>query len=61
MHLPFLLFPVKVYLSLANNGLTGDIPSELGLLTKLSTLELHGNELTGIVPTELGNLSLLGK
>ena len=43
-----------------DNGLTGTVPSEMGLLTKLTTLLLHGNELSGFVPSELGDLVMLG-
>lgn len=52
---------ITAVLLLNDNGLTGEIPSELGQLTKLSTLQLHGNELSGMVPTEVGKLRLLGK
>ena len=47
--------------------MTGEIPTELGNLSKPLVLEgnlhdavaLHGNQLTGEIPTELGNLSNL--
>ena len=39
--------------------MTGDIPTELGSLSNLETLNLGGNQLTGDIPTELGNLSNL--
>ena len=36
-------------------GLTGPVPTELGLLTKLSgTFDLSSNKLTGRIPRELG-------
>ena len=57
-HLTWLVLAV---LLLNNNGLTGEIPTEIGLLTKLSALLLSGNELSGMVPTEMGQLTLLGK
>jgi len=42
---------------LLRTGLTGSIPSELGLLSPLlSSLNLNGNQLTGTVPTELSSL-----
>jgi hypothetical protein len=48
-------------LSLGINALTGTIPTELGLLTKLTLLDLSENQLTGTVPTSLASLPLLGK
>ena len=44
-------------LSLDDNQLTGEIPTELGNLSNLTTLILNGNQLTKGIPTELGNLS----
>jgi hypothetical protein len=32
------------------------IPTQLGLLSRLQTLELMGNQLRGVIPSELGNL-----
>ena len=50
----------RVYgLVLEWNGLTGEIPKELGGLTYLKRLELGNNKLTGEIPMELGNLSNL--
>ena len=48
-----------VYIDLADNGLTGEIPSELGDLTGLVGLYLSYNDLTGGIPAELGNLANL--
>lgn len=45
-----------VGLHLHNQGLTGVIPSELGMLTGLETLDLSHNRLTGAIPSELGSL-----
>ena len=41
------------------NGLSGEIPPELGSLANLEELHLHHNRLTGEIPPELGNLSNL--
>ena len=48
-----------VGLSLPENGLTGEIPSELGGLADLTWLNLNQNELRGEIPSELGNLANL--
>ena len=42
---------------LDNTPLTGTIPSEIGLLTKLYYLSLSNTTLKGTIPTELGKLS----
>ena len=38
-------------LELSNSGLEGEIPSEIGLLTNLTGLNLAGNYFTGSIPT----------
>ena len=43
-------------LSLPNNGLTGEIPREVGSLSSLLGLWLSGNVVRGEIPPELGNL-----
>lgn len=43
-------------LDLADNGLEGEIPPELGDLTELRQLSLTRNRLSGQIPPELGNL-----
>ena len=48
-----------IELDLGDKGLSGEIPSELGSLSNLTTLHLYGNELSGEIPAELGNLSNL--
>ena len=45
-----------VGLSLPENGLTGEIPSELGSLVNLTWLNLKNNQLRGGIPSELGSL-----
>ena len=46
-------------LYLPYNGLTGEIPPELGNLANLEQLWLYGNGLMGEIPPELGNLANL--
>lgn len=46
-------------LELERDGLTGEIPPELGQLASLRVLWLPSNELTGRIPPELGQLSNL--
>ena len=46
-------------LSLANNGLKGSLPGELGLLDQLTELHLAVNDLSGSLPDNLGSLTLL--
>lgn len=44
------------YLSLSNNNLIGNIPTQIGNLTNLTTLSLSSNDLSGAIPIEIGNL-----
>jgi DNA-binding SARP family transcriptional activator/Leucine-rich repeat (LRR) protein len=46
-------------LDLHENGLSGSIPREIGLLTNLSVLNLEFNQLSGGIPPELGTLRRL--
>ncbi len=48
-------------LVLFDDGLSGELPAELGSLSNLTELHLRGNELTGEIPPELGNLPNLYK
>jgi hypothetical protein len=52
----FVVEPV-VEINLSENQLTGNIPSELGLLITLEELDLSGNKLTGKIPSEIGSLT----
>ena len=45
-------------LELAENGLSGEIPSELGNLANMLKLDLSSNQLTGQIPDELGMINL---
>ena len=40
-----------------NSSLTGTIPTQFGLLTKLIELKLNNNDLGGSVPSQLGLLT----
>ena len=48
-----------LWLGLTDNGLTGEIPAELGKLANLERLHLYSNRLTGEIPAELGKLANL--
>ena len=48
-----------IQLLLSSNELSGTIPSSLGSLTHLRTLDLSSNELSGTVPSSLGSLTHL--
>ena len=49
-----------IELHLAENLLSGQIPTELGNLSNLTgSVDLWGNQLTGTIPSEIGNLSNL--
>tara|TARA_B100001287_G_scaffold230561_1_gene201185 strand:+ start:515 stop:904 length:390 start_codon:yes stop_codon:yes gene_type:complete len=43
-------------LILNDKELSGHIPSEIGNLINLTSLDLHSNQLTGPIPPEIGNL-----
>lgn len=43
-------------LNLENNGLTGTLPQELGLLNELTLISLHGNQLDGDMPSDVCEL-----
>ena len=51
--------PLLSSLVLEGNQLTGGIPTALGNLTNLVTLDLGSNQLGGGVPASLGNLTKL--
>ena len=46
-------------LNVANDGLNGVLPTELGLLTDLTYLSASSNSLSGSIPTQLGQFSKL--
>ena len=43
----------------ASNNLNGNIPTEIGNLTNLTSLQIFDNELTGSIPNTIGNLTNL--
>ncbi len=51
--------PKVTELRLAEKGLSGTLPNEIGRLTDLRVLYLKGNDLTGEIPPELGLLKKL--
>ncbi|RWR97663.1 MDIS1-interacting receptor like kinase 2-like protein [Cinnamomum micranthum f. kanehirae] len=57
---PFASWINLVSLRLHNNLLiNGSIPSEIGVLTNLTQLDLYNNQISGSIPPSLGNLSNL--
>ncbi len=41
------------------DGISGTIPTQLGNLTALTTLDISNNQLTGSIPTQIGSLTAL--
>lgn len=54
-----LIFFLAVALWLDSNGMTGTIPTEIGLLTDLASISLTNSTLSGTIPTEIGALTQL--
>lgn len=54
-----LLFFMQSLSLLQNNNISGEIPLELGKLSKLQTLDLSNNGFSGIIPESLGHLTNL--
>jgi hypothetical protein len=46
-------------MNVAFNGISGTLPTEVGLLSSLKVLALDNNNLIGLIPHELGQLSTL--
>lgn len=55
----FSFFPNIVLLQLRRNGLSGNIPSDIGTLSKLIFLDLSSNQISGSVPSSIWNLNQL--
>ncbi|CAK9322375.1 unnamed protein product [Citrullus colocynthis] len=53
------VMPNLVFLSLADNQITGEIPDTVGEMQILQVINLSGNNLTGKIPSTIGNCSLL--
>ena len=52
--------PVFDSLAISGNQFSGSLPSELGILTSLTTMNLAYNEFAGQIPSELENIERLG-
>jgi hypothetical protein len=48
-------------MALLKNDIEGPIPTEFGLLTNMTRLDLQEMSLSGSLPSELGSMSLLSK
>ncbi len=48
-----------MHILLPSHNLSGTLPLDIGLLTKLKTLQLYGNSLTGELPPTMGRLTEL--
>ena len=48
------------YIDFALNDFSGDIPSQLGLLTALTKLSMHQNQQQHAIPSQVGNLVMRG-
>lgn len=59
LYVPTILVRTSDEITLSSNSLTGEIPSEIGLLNKLTDLSLHMNQLSGTIPTSFGLLDSL--
>ncbi|KAK1381317.1 LRR receptor-like kinase family protein [Heracleum sosnowskyi] len=57
--LNFSSFPYLQTLHLSYCRLTGSIPYQIGMLSKLNYLSLHRNNLSGTLPSSVGNLTQL--
>ena len=48
-----------ISISLSGLGMTGSIPTSVGLLSRLNTLDLHSNAIVGVIPSSFGFLDRL--
>lgn len=46
-------------INLSNNNLSGSLPSSIGSLTRLNSLELYNNKISGILPYTIGRMHTL--
>mmetsp|Transcript_8351 Transcript_8351/g.10888 ORF Transcript_8351/g.10888 Transcript_8351/m.10888 type:complete len:284 (+) Transcript_8351:100-951(+) len=51
---------LSTFISVSGSSVTGTIPSRIGLLSKLGTIQISHSSVTGTIPLELGELSRLG-
>lgn len=54
-----LRFSIPINRLLQNNAISGPIPSDIGKLEKLQTLDLSNNQFNGSIPSSLGELENL--
>ena len=47
------MYPTLQALDLSNNYISGQVPSELGLLTQLTSLLLQETRISGLLPREI--------
>eukprot|EP00980_Cylindrotheca_fusiformis_P029235 scaffold22766_cov131-Cylindrotheca_fusiformis.AAC.1 len=54
-----MLSPQLLRVDLSDNGLSGEVPGHIGVLTQLKLLDLSSNQFSGSIPSEIGRLKRL--
>ena len=52
-----MLMMIQHSLDLSYNELTGTIPTEIGLMSALMTIDAHGNYIQGSIPNEMVHMN----